>query len=35
MGSCNNCNHRCCINGDSGVLIVKSVENICSCVRMN
>lgn len=26
-GSCNNCNHRCCINGESGVLICTECES--------
>lgn len=27
-GSCNNCQHRCCINGESGIIIVTECE-IC------
>jgi hypothetical protein len=27
-GSCNNCNHRCCINGESGILVYNECE-IC------
>ncbi len=29
-GSCNNCQHRCCINGESGVVICGEYMQLCS-----